>query len=742
MAIYGDVVYGSGARYGQASNLPYSVEPLTAKALWYDTVLLNWVPSQSPYTAFRLLRNQNHMPETPEDGFRLLDWTFNDPDSDALKSQNQLVDNFQIVPGKVAYYKVWLLDADDIWVAAGTAAAVVPLQHGLTGVGNKTTHVRLMELLPRVVTGTGRAPFDPIDYNSDLSKFLEAFSFTYDELLTYITLLHPETYGDFGTSTGLFLKGLELGVTPELQSTSLTHIKSVRESVFTYQRKGTLLGLGAFAEATTGYEPEITESKNILLSIEDSSFYKGTGSWQSIGNVVLTANDFGIYSNEANSCDTKYVGKAVVGTAGARIINGQTDPIKLGAPVVAGTKYLFSFMASTVTGTVDVIPRIKWYNYKGEQISVSSGTAYTATSSWGTGSMTAFAPGFSKEIVRYSATTSAVTLFFADSQPFTVGNSIEVFGNADGLNGNYTITAVTDMSVTFAKAGTATLSELQTSGTAQISTWRFADSAAYAAIELEFEDAGTVYLDAMQLTTDLSGEYRDARCIWITLKPSKINWIKNPSFMAAGTPWDITAEDSEFVGSTLSGVLQGLFALRVTPLASGTTILSTETAGNIPDLGNHYTFSIYAKVADGTQAADLTLTAINTADDSVLVTETNSVTITDSWARYNVVAYIPTTSSSIKLEVKVEIEDGVETIDFDAAQVEQSFGPTDYFDGEGAAASGAGWAGDEYESESYIYPVKNARISRFLNEIEKYLPVTTSYKVFTLDGLEKARITY
>jgi hypothetical protein len=311
MAIYGNVIYGAGAQYGQASNLPYSVEPLTAKALWYDTVLLNWVPSQSTYSAFRLLRNQNHLPETPEDGLRLVDWTFNNPNSEELKGQNQYVDNTQLVSGKYAYYRVWLLNADDSWVVAGEAAVLVPKQFGTTAIGDKTSHRKLMELLPRVITGTGRSPFDPVDYDSDLSKFLESFSFTYDELLTYIELLHPETYGDYGSATSLVLKSLELGVTPELQTITQTHIKSVREAVYAYQRKGTLLGLGAFVEAVSGFEPEITASPNILLSIEDSSFYKGTGSWQSLNGVTLTSDSSGIYSEEPASCDTAYVGKAV-----------------------------------------------------------------------------------------------------------------------------------------------------------------------------------------------------------------------------------------------------------------------------------------------------------------------------------------------------------------------------------------------------------------------------------------------
>lgn len=742
MAIYGNVIYGAGARYGQASNLPYSVEPLTAKALWYDTVLLNWIPSQSPYTAFRLLRNQNHLPETPEDGLRLLDWTFNNPDSDELKGQNQFVDNSQLVAGKFAYYRVWLLDAEDSWVVAGEASVLVPKQYGLTAVGDKTSHRRLMELLPRVITGTGRSPFDPIDFNSDLSKFLEAFSFTYDELLTYIELLHPETYGDYGSATALLLKSLELGVTPELTAITQTHIKSVREAVYAYQRKGTLLGLGAYAEAVTGYAPEITTSPNILLSIEDSSFYKGTGGWQSLNGVTLTADNSGIYSGESASCDTQYVGKAVVSSAGASIINGQTDPIKLGAPVTNGTKYLFSFKAATVSGTMSITPKIHWFNYLGEKISVSTGTAYTATTSWGTGSMQAFAPGFSKAITAYEATSTVTTITFANLHPFSVGNSIVIFNNPDGLNGTYTITAVTDTTVSFNRSATATSGELVTSGTAQISTWRYPDSAVYAAVELVFGGTGTVYVDALQLTTDLSGEYRDARCIWMTLLPSKINWVKNPSFVPSGTAWDVVAEDSEQVGSTLTGIVAGLNALRLTPLTSGTTVLSTETAGNIPNLGNFYTFSIYAKLADGTQAATLVLSALNNSTDAVIATASSSVTLTDNWARYHVSLFIPVTSVSVKLEARVEIVNGTETIDFDAAQIEQSFGPTDYFDGSFPGTSGAGWYGTPHQSESYIYPVKSARISRLLNEIENYLPVTTSYKVFTINNLEKASITY
>ena len=246
MPLYGNIIYGSGATYGQAPSLPYSVEPLTATALWYDTILLRWTPSGSNLKAFRLLRNQNHMPESAEDGIKLLDWNIEDPNLPELENQTSYLDTaiingveipeLKLIQGKFTYYRVWLLDDNDSWVVAGETAVLLPRQFGVDLIGGKSTHTKLLEVLPNQYTSADRSVYGEIDYSSDLSVFLEGFSFTLDEYLTYISLIQPDTYGEFSSPTILALQGYQSGVPAESQTVSKVQKKLIREALSIYQR--------------------------------------------------------------------------------------------------------------------------------------------------------------------------------------------------------------------------------------------------------------------------------------------------------------------------------------------------------------------------------------------------------------------------------------------------------------------------------------------------------------------------
>lgn len=743
MPLYGNLIYGSGETYGQPASLPFSVEPLTSLAVWYDKIILNWIPSESNYSAFRLVRNQDAIPETAEDGIILFDWT---SDSDIPKSSLPITyvdgtsDDLALTPGKYVYYRIWLLDDREIWVVGGETAVLLPRRFGEESIFLKTSQEKLLELLPKQFTSSDYSPNGVVDPNSELAAFLEGFSFTADELLTDLAMLQPPFYGAFQNPATLVLQGQQLGVTPELGTVSRQQKKTVREAMYIYQRKGTALATGSFAESTTGYVPTIRVSPNLMLSIEDSSFYKGTGSWTSLGGGTLTSEATGdVPTTEDNACDLSYVGKLVT-TGPVTLNNGILSPSLYGVPVTYGNKYALSYYAKTESGTVALTPKINWYNFRGEKLSTTTGTPTNATTSWTKQSVAGFVPGHISLLADLAVDTGVATITTTAEHPFQIGDVVTISNSLNEYNGEHTITAVTSTSFSFVTTEEDTLVD-NIGGTVQLSSWKYATSGIYATIDIDVADAATVYFDMVQIASAEVDYYAEGRCTGILLAPSKRNFIKNPSFLETGFAWDVTAAEENYLPSLVVGVYGGLNMLSLTPSVSGLTSLSTESDAGL-ETDKFYSFSIYAKAPDSAETATLTMTAINADTSAVVLTRSAIANISDKWTRPSVSFYLPASELNIKIEVKVEFTDATSELYFDCAQLEQSLVPTDYIDGSMPPEYGTGWSGEAHESASFAYINRENRLARLTSEIDKFMPFGGSYRVITEFGVEKTEITY
>jgi hypothetical protein len=173
-----------------------SVAPVTALALTHSTIKITWyLPNPSSYKVIRLVRNQYAFSENQEDGEII--YEFNNAAGSGLSTVTTFTDGVDtnlstvsLVSGQYAYYTVWLL-INDLWINAGFVSVLLPKQHNTYA--NRTTslknsHMKVMELLPRVMTSTYNSPFDVIDTSSDLYNFMKGISLTYDEILTYADL--------------------------------------------------------------------------------------------------------------------------------------------------------------------------------------------------------------------------------------------------------------------------------------------------------------------------------------------------------------------------------------------------------------------------------------------------------------------------------------------------------------------------------------------------------------------------
>jgi hypothetical protein len=381
--------------YGGAALPSLSVEPFTALTVDYDQVELSWVNPVGDFRRFRLLRSQEGIPDTEEDGLILYDsatvpsfTTFTD--NGTLQSGNVV----PIIRGRHVYYSIWLwLGEDEFnrWYLVGNVYTTMPTSHPvITGTGTEsTTHTRLMESLPKILTSSDLNALGTTDYESDLAKFLQGFSFTTDQLLTLTDLLLPNSSFINLTPELLNAYAGNLGVEPENRLSTKYQRKLVRNALLLYAEKGTSSSLNGFVESLTGYSTDIVLSPNLMLSAQDSTFYKGVGNWVAgancaITSVVGTPPDVGeaTTSELRYRVDSNYIGQVITSAADAVVTNGAANVRTKGIPVIGDTLYVFSFYQKTVATTPTLTLGVSWYDYTGNIIGTQVTGTGTGTAAW------------------------------------------------------------------------------------------------------------------------------------------------------------------------------------------------------------------------------------------------------------------------------------------------------------------------------------------------------------------------
>jgi hypothetical protein len=692
MAKYGEFYYGSGETYGVVPRESFSVEPFIADAVWYDKVVLSWSTPQPAagdnYIGFRIVRSQFAYPETADDGIILLDWP-----SEVTSTNPAGIETFQdtvnLSRGKFAFYRIWLKrQSDSKWIVAGEAETLVPRENAsilapsyIDNDGVKkdinqvvsTTHDKLMGYLPKIFT-TGTKATDVYDPNSTLSRFLEGFSFTIDEFLTYTQLIVPGTSGTYTNAGILKLQSQQFGLSLDTEGLTKTQKKLVRNAVYLYSRKGTVLGIKGFAESVTGYPTTVSSTSNLLLSLQDATFYKGIGNWKGVNLVTLSAvttvtpptavdNDLILDSSWTAAVFTQ-------GSQFGSIKLGEDDPIRTGIPVVAGTTYYLNFWIKSSSLTVGISSMdINWFDEKGKQIADPHTTATASVSS-----------SWAKKSYNRTAPTGA----------------------------------------------------------------------RFASINITFANQSATYdIDRVQFYASNISTYSEPRAAFIELNPTKYNYVKNPTFESDGADWDVNNATESSVSSTLDLAPSGSSMLRLVTTGASTIsspYLSFSSIEGLFDVAQSYTFSIYIK---SSAARDLTLNFYATDSTSGgpgTLESLEQISVGTGWARYSVSLYLTTAFTKANTNFFVKIYGGsatAATIEFDCAQIEQGIVPTDYFDGS-LISLGAGWTtgiDNQNNSTSFIYPNRDAKVSRLSSEIADFIPINTGYFVKSLLALETSGIT-
>jgi hypothetical protein len=477
-----------------------SVAPVTALALTHTTVKVTWYSANpSTYTALRLVRNQYAFSETQEDGNIL--YEFNNEGGGGASPVHQFIDGtdsslstVNLVSGQYAYYTVWLL-ISDAWVNAGSAFVLVPKQHSVlaNGVELKNTHMKVMELLPRVMTSTSNSPFDAVDKTSDLYKFIKGIALTYDEVLTYADLTVRSLPAKFIANNQVIPMMNDLGL--RVTSTTPTVYKKnlISKAPYLFSIKGTAAALTNFVETFTGFNTTVSFSNNpnsklglvnLLLNPQDSNFYNGgLGFWNPVSGVTLsTESSADLPAAEQYSFRSGYRLKAIT-TSGiqanfrlglppsdAPATIRRNEALGYGIPVTAGTGYDFKYYCKVGSGTVSLTPFVSWFDQYGVSITTDNPSTSSPTTSWAKYSSSFTAPGKAITATAYtvgtSSTNTVITLPTGHGFDTSTNNKVWFEDEFLPFTGGFTISAYTSTSITIPySAPSSTLVLVFSSGT-------------------------------------------------------------------------------------------------------------------------------------------------------------------------------------------------------------------------------------------------------------------------------------
>jgi phage tail-like protein len=415
VARYGINYYGAST-YGAFVKLAFSVEPMSTLVLDFTKVLVKWQTPRGEFSRIRLLRSQVGFPETAEDGIII----FDEFATEGNVSRVEFIDgednpsDVPLIPGRQTYYRVYLFTDQNVWRVAGSISAIVPSNHNV-----QTT---FMNNLPRVFTSSEQGSFGTVDTTSALYNFVEGLTFSQEQLYTLLDLLKPRHTGIETPIELLPIEVASLGLTPEAGLPTKNRKRLVREANYMYARKGTRLALETYSESLTGFEPTITVSENLLLTVQDSTFYGGIGNWVA-SNAVLTSSTEQVPDSNTNQIDTTKTGKVVASGSGS-IVLGASNIITKGVPVLPSTEYVVSCKLKSPASAGNITLSVRFYDKDGIATSAANtATAVAANNTWKSASKTATSDATSSYAIITIAYSAAGT-YYIDQVCMQEGNTV------------------------------------------------------------------------------------------------------------------------------------------------------------------------------------------------------------------------------------------------------------------------------------------------------------------------------
>lgn len=440
MAKYGNFKYGTQT-YSTPPRLENSVEPMSILVVSKSKVLVSWQSPVGDFTQLRLVRNQAGFPEHPQDGIVI----WEEQSTEGNVSRSSFTDGEDnpsdplVTPGKEVYYRMFLYNSLQEWVIAGSIYSIIPFDHGM--------QEKVMDMLPRVYTSAQQSPLGIVDTTSALYKFFDGIDFSLEEFLTYIDLLRPQ-HNDNSTPLDLLaVEEASLGLVNEAGLPTRNRKRLIREALYMYSRRGTRLGLETYSETLTGWAPTISVSSNLMLTVQDSTFYRGIGNWiDPTDTAEIEVYVDSVDVPETNAIDLYSKGKIVTSTSGFISLGGgatstEPDVMTKGIPVNPSTEYIFSGQFRS-EGTVGMKLGIRFYDKNGNATSATTfGTQLNVTSSFTQLEAVATSDATSSYallVIQYNSSP----IMYADALCFQEGNvreydearAITIYANPNKVN--------------------------------------------------------------------------------------------------------------------------------------------------------------------------------------------------------------------------------------------------------------------------------------------------------------------
>jgi hypothetical protein len=385
VAKYGNFLYGA-ARYGNAPKLAYSVEPMSIIVLDFTRTFISWANPTGTFSRIRLVRNQIGFPETAEDGVIIWD-EFASEGNVTRASFTDGQDNPNDIPliaGKPVYYGMFLFTSELIWVNAGTVSDIIPKNHSM--------HKKIMDIIPKVFTSKEQSPLAVTDENSALYAFVDGFSFTFEQFLTLADLVRPNHTKEGSPSSLIPVQTDHVGLNPEQNIPLKNQKQLIREAFYMYAHRGVESGISTYVESLTGYAPIITVSPNLLLTVQDSTFYKTVGNWTATSATITSSNEQIPDATTTNQIDHVYTCKVVASNSGS-IKLGNTAPITKGVPIKPDTDYIMSCKLKSPASAGNITMSVIFYDKDGTVTgSTISATGVSANNTWKSSSKTFTTP--------------------------------------------------------------------------------------------------------------------------------------------------------------------------------------------------------------------------------------------------------------------------------------------------------------------------------------------------------------
>jgi hypothetical protein len=415
VAKYGNITYG-GSKYGDTPKLVYSVEPFILTVLDFTKVYVSWQSPSGDFSRIRLVRNQTGFPETAEDGVIVWD-EFATAGNVSRSSIIDGVDNptsISVVPGRPIYYSMFLYNGSKVWIPAGKITDIVARDHG--------SHKKIMDIIPKVFTSKEQSALHVTDETSALYNFMYGFSITYDQLLTLVELSQPLYLKEGSPFSLLRVENENVALDPEPSLPVRSQKKLIREALYMYGNKGLKLGLETYVESFTGYSPTITVSPNLLLTVQDSTFYQSTGNWV-FTDATAEESDEQVPAPGDNVIDGIYSCK-VTATNAFTMNLGANTPVTKGVPVQPEVEYITSVKIKSPASAGNVTVSVKWYDGTGAFIETDNGSSVSANNTWKSASVVATSP-VDAVYAAIQVSGSAAGVYYVDQVCMQEGDAIE-----------------------------------------------------------------------------------------------------------------------------------------------------------------------------------------------------------------------------------------------------------------------------------------------------------------------------